>query len=85
MYVHANHVALMLRGIRAEVVKSTDDSGYSELIQIEAVAPDGQVHGAEAEDEHRHDLKRRLRALLADGRGVRELAAEHATKHAVSD
>ncbi len=33
-------------GIRAEVVKSTDDSGYSELIQIEAIAPAGAVHSA---------------------------------------
>ncbi len=33
-------------GIRAEVVKSTDDSGYSELIQVEAVAPEGKVYSA---------------------------------------
>ncbi|MEX2044737.1 MAG: phosphoglycerate dehydrogenase [Opitutus sp.] len=33
-------------GIRAEVVKSTDDSGYSELIQVEALAPDGRVFSA---------------------------------------
>ena len=33
-------------GIRAEVVKSTDDSGYSELISVEAIAPDGQVFSA---------------------------------------
>jgi D-3-phosphoglycerate dehydrogenase len=33
-------------GIRAEVVKSTDDSGYSELIQVEAIAPDGTVFSA---------------------------------------
>lgn len=33
-------------GIRAEVVKSTDDCGYSELIQVEAIAPDGKVFSA---------------------------------------
>lgn len=33
-------------GIRAEVVKSTDDSGYSELIEVEAVAPDGRSYSA---------------------------------------
>ncbi|MEO6245556.1 MAG: phosphoglycerate dehydrogenase [Opitutaceae bacterium] len=33
-------------GIRAEVVKSTDDSGYSELISVEAIAPDGKIYSA---------------------------------------
>ncbi len=33
-------------GVRAEVVKSTDDSGYSELILVEAIAPDGAVFSA---------------------------------------
>jgi D-3-phosphoglycerate dehydrogenase / 2-oxoglutarate reductase len=33
-------------GVRAEVVKSTDDSGYSELIQVEAIAPDNAVFSA---------------------------------------
>ncbi|MES2692752.1 MAG: phosphoglycerate dehydrogenase [Verrucomicrobiota bacterium] len=33
-------------GIRAEVVKSSDNSGYSELIQVEAIAPDGTVYSA---------------------------------------
>ncbi len=33
-------------GIRAEVIKSTDNSGYSELIQVEAIAPDGAVYSA---------------------------------------
>ncbi len=33
-------------GIRAEVVKSTDDSGYSELISVEAIAPDSKVFSA---------------------------------------
>ncbi len=33
-------------GIRAEVVKSTDDSGYSELISVEAIAPDGKTYSA---------------------------------------
>ena len=36
-------VVLERLGIRAEVVKSTDDCGYTELIQVEAVAPDGNV------------------------------------------
>jgi D-3-phosphoglycerate dehydrogenase / 2-oxoglutarate reductase len=39
-------VMLERLGVRAEVVKSTDDSGYSELIQVETVAPDGRVHSA---------------------------------------
>lgn len=33
-------------GIRAQVTKSTDDSGYTELIQVEAVAPDGKSYSA---------------------------------------
>ena len=33
-------------GIHAEVVKSAGDSGYSELIQVEAVTPDGTVFSA---------------------------------------
>ncbi len=33
--------ALERLGVKAEVVKSTDDSGYSELIQVEVTAPDG--------------------------------------------
>src|SRR4051812_3262574 len=33
-------------GIQADVVKSNSDSGYSELIQVEAVAPDGSVYSA---------------------------------------
>jgi D-3-phosphoglycerate dehydrogenase len=33
-------------GIRAEVVKSADESDYSELIQVEAVTPEGAVHSA---------------------------------------
>jgi D-3-phosphoglycerate dehydrogenase / 2-oxoglutarate reductase len=39
-------IVLERLGIRAEVIKSTDDSGYSELIQVEAVAADGAVHSA---------------------------------------
>ena len=39
-------VILERLGIRAEVVKSTDDSGYSELIQVEASTPEGTVHSA---------------------------------------
>jgi D-3-phosphoglycerate dehydrogenase / 2-oxoglutarate reductase len=33
-------------GIQADVVKSNSDSGYSELIQVEAIAPDGTVFSA---------------------------------------
>jgi D-3-phosphoglycerate dehydrogenase len=33
-------------GVRAEVVKSTDDSGYTDLIKVEAVAGDGTVSSA---------------------------------------
>src|SRR6187549_1214425 len=39
-------VLLERLGVRAEVVKSTDDSGYTELIQVEAIAPDGKVYSA---------------------------------------
>jgi D-3-phosphoglycerate dehydrogenase len=39
-------VLLERLGTRAEVVKSADDSGYSELIQVEAAAADGSVHSA---------------------------------------
>ena len=39
-------VLLERLGTRVEVVKSTDDSGYSELIQVEAVAPDGKSYTA---------------------------------------
>jgi D-3-phosphoglycerate dehydrogenase / 2-oxoglutarate reductase len=39
-------VLLERLGIRAEVIKSTDDSGYSELIQVEAVTPEGPVISA---------------------------------------
>jgi D-3-phosphoglycerate dehydrogenase / 2-oxoglutarate reductase len=39
-------VVLERLGVRAEVIKSTDDSDYSELIQVEAVAPDGAVYSA---------------------------------------
>jgi len=39
-------VLLERLGTRAEVVKSTDDSGYSELIQVEAIAPDHTVFSA---------------------------------------
>jgi len=39
-------VLLERLGVRAEVIKSTDDSGYTELIQVEAIAPDGGVFSA---------------------------------------
>ena len=34
-------------GVRAEVVKSTDDSGYTELMRVEAIAADGTTHSAQ--------------------------------------
>ena len=39
-------VVLARLGVRAEVITSTDDSGYTELIAVEAVAPDGVVYSA---------------------------------------
>jgi D-3-phosphoglycerate dehydrogenase len=33
-------------GVRAEVVKSTDDSGYTDLIKVEATAADGSIYSA---------------------------------------
>jgi D-3-phosphoglycerate dehydrogenase len=33
-------------GVRAEVVKSTDDSGYTDLIRVDATAADGTTHSA---------------------------------------
>ncbi len=39
-------VLLARLGVRAQVIKSTDDSGYTELIQVEAVAPDGATYSA---------------------------------------
>ncbi len=39
-------VLLERLGISAQVIKSTDDSGYTELIQVEAVAPDGKTFSA---------------------------------------
>jgi D-3-phosphoglycerate dehydrogenase / 2-oxoglutarate reductase len=39
-------VLLERLGVRAETVKSTDDSGYTELIQVEAIAPDGVAYSA---------------------------------------
>jgi D-3-phosphoglycerate dehydrogenase len=39
-------VLLERLGVRAEVVKSTADSGYTELIQVEVTAPDGAVFSA---------------------------------------
>ena len=39
-------VLLERLGIHAEVTKSNSDSGYTELIQVEAVAPDGTVFSA---------------------------------------
>ncbi len=38
--------ALERLGVRAEVIKSTDDSGYTDLIKVEAVAGDGGVYSA---------------------------------------
>jgi len=39
-------VLLERLGVHAEVTKSNSDSGYTELMQVEAVAPDGAVHSA---------------------------------------
>jgi D-3-phosphoglycerate dehydrogenase len=39
-------VLLQRLGIHVEVTKSTSESDYTELIQVEAVAPDGGVHSA---------------------------------------
>ncbi|HUR60728.1 MAG TPA: ACT domain-containing protein, partial [Opitutaceae bacterium] len=39
-------VVLERLGVKAEVIKSTDDSGYSELIQVEATGADGAVYSA---------------------------------------
>jgi len=44
-YVNAPFMLERL-GVRAQVTKSTSDSGYSELIRVEASAPDGQVFSA---------------------------------------
>ena len=38
--------ALERLGVRAEIVKSTDDSGYTDLIKVEAVAGDGATFSA---------------------------------------
>jgi D-3-phosphoglycerate dehydrogenase len=40
-------VVLERLGVKVEVVKSTDDSGYTELMRVEAVAADGSSHSAE--------------------------------------
>src|SRR5690606_33650906 len=39
-------VMLERLGVRAEVVQSTDDSGYTELIRGEAISPDNEVYSA---------------------------------------
>lgn len=39
-------VMLERLGVRAEVVKSTDDAGYTELIQVEAIAGDSKAYSA---------------------------------------
>ena len=39
-------VLLQRLGIQAEVTKSATDSDYTELIQVEAMAPDGKVYSA---------------------------------------
>jgi D-3-phosphoglycerate dehydrogenase len=39
-------VLLERLGVRVEVIKSTDDSGYTELICVEAVTPAGEAHTA---------------------------------------
>jgi D-3-phosphoglycerate dehydrogenase len=44
-YVNAP-VLLERLGVRAEVIKSTDDSGYTELIRVEAIGADGATFSA---------------------------------------
>jgi len=39
-------VLLERLGLKSEVIKSTSDSGYTDLIQVEAIAPDGTVYSA---------------------------------------
>ncbi len=39
-------VMLERLGVKSEVIKSTSDSGYTDLIQVEAIAPDGAVFSA---------------------------------------
>ncbi len=39
-------VLLERLGLKSEVIKSTSDSGYTDLIQVEAIAPDGAVYSA---------------------------------------
>ncbi len=38
--------ALERLGVRAEIVKSTDDSGYTDLIKVEAITAEGAIHSA---------------------------------------
>ena len=44
-YVNAP-ISLKRLGVKSQVVKSTDDVDYTDLISVEAVAADGSVHGA---------------------------------------
>ena len=61
-------------GIRAQVVKSTNDSGYTDLIQVEAVAPDGRIYSAAGTLIGKHNEPRivnindREVEVLADGK-----------------
>ncbi len=67
-------VALERLGVRAEVVKSADDSGYTELIRVEAVAPDNRVFSAsgtligKANQPRIVEINGREVEVLADGK-----------------
>lgn len=65
-------VLLERLGVKVEVVKSTGDSGYSELITVEAVAPDGAVCRASGTHMGKQN---QARIVSVNGREV-EVAAE---------
>ncbi len=67
-------VALERLGVRAEVVKSADDSGYTELIRVEAIAPDNRTFSAsgtligKANQPRIVEINGREVEVLADGK-----------------
>ncbi|MGH7996233.1 MAG: ACT domain-containing protein, partial [Opitutaceae bacterium] len=65
-------VLLQRLGIQAEVVKSAAPGDYTELIQVEAIAPDGAVYGAKGILTGTHNQPR---IVAINGRDV-EVAAE---------
>ena len=46
LVVNARATDQRMDNVRAEVVKSTDDAGYTELIRVEAIAADGTTFSA---------------------------------------